>query len=170
MAFSAGVTFGPLVIRSHAVDGYLTTPVQFGSFSPVVGSPYFLGVVPVTVAAPPAKADKVKAAPKKASQVHFSMHTINTTTTPHRGQKSRGEVPRRWRPVSHTGKTTNWRFARLFRRQGSACAGNAAHPYYFNSQQVCRPGQTPQGEGRGRSSNNYQQDPNLNERGKEKIF
>ena len=88
MAFSAGVTFGPLVVRSHAVDGYLTTPVQFGSFPPVVGSPYFLGVVPVAAAAPLAKTDKVKAVLKKASRVHFSVHTINTTTTPHRGQKS----------------------------------------------------------------------------------
>ena len=83
MAFSAGVTFGPLVIHSHAVDGYLSTPVQFGSFPPVVRSPYFLGVVPIAAAAPPAKADKVKAAPKKVSRVHFSVHTINTTTTPH---------------------------------------------------------------------------------------
>ncbi|MQL77014.1 hypothetical protein Taro_009411 [Colocasia esculenta] len=40
------VTYGPLVVANHARCGYLTTPVVFGVFPAVVGSPYFLRVVP----------------------------------------------------------------------------------------------------------------------------
>ncbi|MQL86739.1 hypothetical protein Taro_019272 [Colocasia esculenta] len=40
------VTYGPLVVASHARNGYLATPIVFGDFSAVVGSPFFLGVLP----------------------------------------------------------------------------------------------------------------------------
>ncbi|MQL89167.1 hypothetical protein Taro_021736 [Colocasia esculenta] len=40
------VTYGPLVVNNHAKFGYLATPIVFGDFPPVVGSPFFLGVVP----------------------------------------------------------------------------------------------------------------------------
>ncbi|MQL87878.1 hypothetical protein Taro_020429, partial [Colocasia esculenta] len=37
------VTYGPLVVNNHARFGYLATPIVFGDFPAVVGSPYFLG-------------------------------------------------------------------------------------------------------------------------------
>ncbi|MQM22937.1 hypothetical protein Taro_055996, partial [Colocasia esculenta] len=40
------VTYGPLVVNNHAKFGYLATPIVFGDFSPVIGSPFLLGVVP----------------------------------------------------------------------------------------------------------------------------
>ncbi|MQL87226.1 hypothetical protein Taro_019761, partial [Colocasia esculenta] len=40
------VTYGPLVVNNHAKFGYLATPIVFGDFPPVIGSPFFLGVVP----------------------------------------------------------------------------------------------------------------------------
>ena len=40
------VTYGPLVVNDHARFGYLATPIIFGDFPAVVGSPFFLGVVP----------------------------------------------------------------------------------------------------------------------------
>ncbi|MQL86141.1 hypothetical protein Taro_018668, partial [Colocasia esculenta] len=39
------VTYGPLVVNNHARFGYLATPIVFGDFPAVVGSPFFLGVV-----------------------------------------------------------------------------------------------------------------------------
>ncbi|MQM10593.1 hypothetical protein Taro_043487 [Colocasia esculenta] len=40
------VTYGPLVVNNHARFGYLATPIVFGDFPAIVGSLYFLGVVP----------------------------------------------------------------------------------------------------------------------------
>ncbi|MQL77965.1 hypothetical protein Taro_010391 [Colocasia esculenta] len=40
------VTYGPLVVNNHARFGYLATPIIFGDFPAVVGSPFFLRVVP----------------------------------------------------------------------------------------------------------------------------
>ncbi|MQM17414.1 hypothetical protein Taro_050385 [Colocasia esculenta] len=40
------ITYGPLVINNHARFSYLATPIVFRDFSAIVGSPYFLGVVP----------------------------------------------------------------------------------------------------------------------------
>ncbi|MQM06261.1 hypothetical protein Taro_039086, partial [Colocasia esculenta] len=39
------VTYGPLVINNHVRFGYLATPITFGDFPAIVGSPFFLGVV-----------------------------------------------------------------------------------------------------------------------------
>ncbi|MQM00290.1 hypothetical protein Taro_033017, partial [Colocasia esculenta] len=40
------VTYGPLVVNNHTRFGYLATPIVFGDFPAIVGSPYSLGVVP----------------------------------------------------------------------------------------------------------------------------
>ncbi|MQM08359.1 hypothetical protein Taro_041218 [Colocasia esculenta] len=42
----AVVTYGPLVVANHARFRYLAIPIVFGNFPVVVGSPFFLGVVP----------------------------------------------------------------------------------------------------------------------------
>lgn len=44
----AVVTYSPLVIANHARHGYLATPIIFDNFPTVVGSPFLLGVIPVT--------------------------------------------------------------------------------------------------------------------------
>ncbi|MQL78637.1 hypothetical protein Taro_011069 [Colocasia esculenta] len=46
----AAITYGLLVVACHAKCGYLTTPIMFGDFPAMVGSPYFLGVIPAAQA------------------------------------------------------------------------------------------------------------------------
>ncbi|MQM12195.1 hypothetical protein Taro_045110 [Colocasia esculenta] len=74
------VTYGPLVVASHAKCGYLTTPITFGDFPAVVGSPYFLGVVPAIQATPKAatKATATRGIKPHSSQGRvFSVNTIS---------------------------------------------------------------------------------------------
>ena len=85
MAFVAGVTFGPLVVNSHAQNGYLTTPIQFGSFPPVVRSPFFLRIILITAKVTTTKAPKAKAVMAKKHAIN--MYTINCTRNPIQGQK-----------------------------------------------------------------------------------
>ncbi|MQL85878.1 hypothetical protein Taro_018410 [Colocasia esculenta] len=105
----AAVTYGPLVVGSHAKCGYLTVPLVFGDFPVVVGSPYFLGVVPAVQATPRAapKATGIRGIKPHSSQGRvFSVNTISCVTVPRkRGQRQgrRGSKPRAI--VSNSGKT-----------------------------------------------------------------
>ncbi|MQM06561.1 hypothetical protein Taro_039387 [Colocasia esculenta] len=104
----AAVTYGPLIVASHAKCGYLTTPLVFGDFPAVVGSPYFLGEVPAVQATPMAapKATAARGSKPRPSQGRvFSVNTISCVVVPRkRGQYQghRGSKPRAI--VSNSGK------------------------------------------------------------------
>ncbi|MQL97748.1 hypothetical protein Taro_030442 [Colocasia esculenta] len=64
------VTYGPLVVNNHARFGYLATPIVFGDFPAVVGSPYFLGVVPARHEEDAAQKSPSNKSTKKTSRSH----------------------------------------------------------------------------------------------------
>ncbi|MQL94183.1 hypothetical protein Taro_026837, partial [Colocasia esculenta] len=105
----AAVTYGPQVIACHAKCGYLAVPLVFGDFPAVVGSPYFLGVVPAVQATPKAasKATAVRGTKPRPSQGRvFSVNTISCVAISRKqGQRQgrRGSKPRT--VVSNSGKT-----------------------------------------------------------------
>ncbi|MQM05784.1 hypothetical protein Taro_038598 [Colocasia esculenta] len=77
------VTYSPLIVASHARNGYLTTPLVFGDFPPVVGSPFFLGVVPAAKEVPetPASSAAGGIKPRLFQGRVFSAHVVSHTTT-----------------------------------------------------------------------------------------
>ncbi|MQL99140.1 hypothetical protein Taro_031859 [Colocasia esculenta] len=105
----AAVTYGPMVVACHAKCGYLAVPLVFGDFPAVVGSPYFLGVVPAVQATPKAAptATATRGTKPYSSQGRvFSVNTISCVAVPRkRGQRQgrRGSKPRA--VVSNSGKT-----------------------------------------------------------------
>jgi hypothetical protein len=79
------VSFGPLVITIHAIHGYLTTPIVFGDFPAVVGSPFFLGAVPAPEEAPMTAAQPINAGgnkPHSPKSRVFSVHMVSHTAAP----------------------------------------------------------------------------------------
>ncbi|MQL90237.1 hypothetical protein Taro_022820 [Colocasia esculenta] len=64
----AYVVYGQLVVANHARHGFLATPMCFGDFPAVVGSPYFLGVVPAAQEAP---AKEMKPTPAGGNKPHY---------------------------------------------------------------------------------------------------
>ncbi|MQL90842.1 hypothetical protein Taro_023440 [Colocasia esculenta] len=64
------VTYGPLVVNNHARFGYLATSIVFGDFPAVVGSPYFLGVVPARQEEDAAQKPPSNKSTKKTSRIH----------------------------------------------------------------------------------------------------
>ncbi|MQL69835.1 hypothetical protein Taro_002106 [Colocasia esculenta] len=74
---STAGTPGPLVVNNHARLGYLATPIVFGDFSTVVGSPYFLGVVPTRQ-----EEDAVQKSPSNKSTKKTSRSRANTSARP----------------------------------------------------------------------------------------
>ncbi|MQL76348.1 hypothetical protein Taro_008735 [Colocasia esculenta] len=66
------VTYGPLVVNNHAKFGYLATPIVFGDFPAVVGSPYFLGVVPTHQEEDVAQKPPSNKSKKKTSRIHVN--------------------------------------------------------------------------------------------------
>ncbi|MQM03314.1 hypothetical protein Taro_036095 [Colocasia esculenta] len=96
----AAVTYSPLVVACHAKCGYLTVPLVFGDFPVVVGSPYFLGVVPAVQATP-------RAVPKATAVGHQAPPKSRPSllVPRKRGQRQgcRGSKPRAI--VSNSGKT-----------------------------------------------------------------
>ncbi|MQL84426.1 hypothetical protein Taro_016941 [Colocasia esculenta] len=105
----AAVTYGPQVVACHAKCGYLAVPLVFGDFPAVVGSPYFLGVVPAVQATPKAapKATATRGTKPRSSQGRvFSVNTISCIAVPkkrERRQGRRGSKPHA--VVSNSGKT-----------------------------------------------------------------
>ncbi|MQL73988.1 hypothetical protein Taro_006342 [Colocasia esculenta] len=105
----ATVTYGPLVVACHAKCGYLITPIVFGDFPTVVGSPYFLGVVPAvqaTLKAAP-KATATRGTKPRPSQGRvFSVNTISCVAVPRkRGQRQGRRGSKSHAVVSNSGKT-----------------------------------------------------------------
>ncbi|MQM10668.1 hypothetical protein Taro_043563 [Colocasia esculenta] len=105
----AAVTYGPQVIACHAKCGYLAVLLVFGDFPAMVGSPYFLGVVPTVQATPKAapKATATRGTKPRSSQGRvFSVNTISCVAVPRkRGQRQGHRGTKPYAVVSNSGKT-----------------------------------------------------------------
>ena len=106
-----GVVFGPLVARLHA-EGYLTTPTAFGSFPPVVETPYFLGVVLASTNGSP-NDNRAKMAPQAPGLGVFVISS-GQEQQPELKEHEPRRATRKWRAISHSGKTTRMGSLRVF--------------------------------------------------------
>ncbi|MQL80879.1 hypothetical protein Taro_013346 [Colocasia esculenta] len=93
------VTYGPLVVNNHARFGYLATPIVFGDFPVVVGSLYFLGVVPARQEEDAAQKPPSNKSTKKTSRIHANTQArpaaINKgTQMPSKDDVVKGAKPR----------------------------------------------------------------------------
>ncbi|MQL73497.1 hypothetical protein Taro_005846 [Colocasia esculenta] len=79
------VTYGPLIVNNHARFGYLATPLVFGDFPAVVGSPFFLGVVPARQEEDTIQGSSIRKSTKKNGRMHASIEvhpaTVNKGTS-----------------------------------------------------------------------------------------
>ncbi|MQL68479.1 hypothetical protein Taro_000752 [Colocasia esculenta] len=92
------VTYEPLVINNHVRFGYLATSIVFGDFSVIVGSPFFLGVIP-TIQDNDARGPPTNKSTKKASRSfgHLKTHPDVVTggiKTPSKFVEAKGDKPR----------------------------------------------------------------------------
>ncbi|MQM21173.1 hypothetical protein Taro_054207, partial [Colocasia esculenta] len=73
------VTYGPLIVNNHARFGYLATPIVFGDFPVVVGSPFFLGVVPARQEEDTIQGSSIHKSTKKNGRMHASIEVHPAT-------------------------------------------------------------------------------------------
>ncbi|MQM19182.1 hypothetical protein Taro_052181 [Colocasia esculenta] len=92
------ITYGPLVVNNYARFGYLATPIVFGDFPAIVGSPYFLGVVPAQQEKGVAQKSPSNKSTKKTGRIHGHVKarpaTVNRgTQMPSKDDVAKGAKP-----------------------------------------------------------------------------